>query len=352
MRGRVLHVLTSTQRRGAEVLATELAAALDSLGWASSTVALTGGVEGGLPVPVLGGERLAVGTLRALRGRVREAEVVVAHGSSTLPACTIAGAGLGVPIVYRSVGDPRYWAPTRSKRIRTAVLMRRAARVVALSDEAAAALVRHYRLRRNQLVVIPKGVAVDRLPARTAERSRAARLALGLPAEPRIALYLGALSPEKDVGAAIRAIARIPGLHLVVAGDGPDRAELEGLAHRMAADRVRFLGAVADPVDVLTAADVLVLPSRTEGMPGVAMEAGIVGLPVVATDVGWVRTIVQDGITGIVVSPGHTGALEQGIRTALDDQPRLGAAAREHCLARFDMAKLAPRWSVALADLL
>jgi glycosyltransferase involved in cell wall biosynthesis len=344
----VLHVITTTQRRGAEVLASELARELDEHGWTSALVALAPGPAGGIDAEVLGERRLDLRTLRTLRSRMSQSTVVVAHGSSTLPACALAGAGVATPAVYRSVGDPRFWAPTRLKRSRTGLLMRRMSRVVALTDEAAAALQEHYRLRADQVTVIPKGVDSARLPPKNAERAAAARARLDLPSEAPVALYLGSLSPEKNVAMAIDATALLPDLVLLVAGAGPDHDVLAARAERSCRGRVRFLGQVRDPVTALTAADLLVLPSHTEGMPGVAMEAGMVGLPVVATDVGWVRDIVLDGTTGVLVPPGETGAFAEGITAALTDCGTWGSAARAHCLERFDMRVIAVRWSDVL----
>ena len=85
---------------------------------------------------------------------------------------------------------------------------------------------------------------------------------------------------------AIAAIARLPDHLLVVAGDGPLRHEAERLAAAEAPGRVMFLGEVGDVIPVLHAVDAVVITSEAEGMPGVAIEAALCGLPVVATDVG------------------------------------------------------------------
>src|SRR5207245_1839639 len=107
----VLSVITSTDRRGAETFAVGLGAALEARGRSVRTVALAPGKsDGALPVPTFGTSTLAPRTLRSLRGASRDAAVVVAHGSRALPACAIATAGRGQPLVYRNIGDPRYWA--------------------------------------------------------------------------------------------------------------------------------------------------------------------------------------------------------------------------------------------------
>jgi glycosyltransferase involved in cell wall biosynthesis len=281
---------------------------------------------------------------------MRGSSVVVAHGSTTLPACVLAGTGTRVPLVYRSVGDPRYWASTLPKRVRTAALLRRATRVVALTREAGRAIEEHYRVPADRIVVIPKGVSGARIREPDIASKPAARSSLGLPNEGVVALYLGALSPEKNVGMAIQAVGHLDGIVLAVAGSGPTRSALEDQASELPAGRVRFLGQLSDPAVALSAADLLVLPSHTEGMPGVAMEAGMAGLPVVATDVGWVSDIVLDGETGVLTAPDDPDGFAAGISTALEQRAVMGPAARAHCLRSFDIEAIAGRWAEMLTS--
>jgi glycosyltransferase involved in cell wall biosynthesis len=160
------------------------------------------------------------------------------------------------------------------------------------------------------------------------------------------------LSEEKDVVAAVRAVAALPGVRLAIVGDGPERAAVAAAARELARDRVDLVGPVADPAPTLAAADVLVLPSRTEGIPAVLIEAGMSGVPVVATDVGGVREVVVPGETGLLVPPADPAALVGGLRQALDDGYGMGAAGRARCLARFEMGAVAARWDDLLIQLL
>ena len=104
-------VISSTARRGAELEGVALAEQLRAAGRPADVVALAAG--GALEVPVLGRRPLGISTLRALRRRARHRRVVIAYGSSTLPACATALAGTGVPFVYRSIGDPAAWVRGR-----------------------------------------------------------------------------------------------------------------------------------------------------------------------------------------------------------------------------------------------
>jgi glycogen(starch) synthase len=123
------------------------------------------------------------------------------------------------------------------------------------------------------------------------------------------ALRLGRLAPEKDFDIALRAFAsivkRFPQARLMIAGNGPLRADLERQA--MALDRmeaVKFVGWVApDKVPtLLNAATIVVLPSRREGLPLVALEAAFMARPVVATWVGGLPEVVVHQVTGLLVN--------------------------------------------------
>jgi len=343
----VLQVVTSTDRRGAETSAIELAGALERRGLAVRTVALAPGASGGLEVPALGRSALGVHALRALRREAQRAGVVVAHGSRTLPACAIALLGTRVPFVYRNIGDPRFWAASPLRRARTRAFLARARAVVALTAESSSILSDRYGVAPARVTVIPNGVASARhRPADSSARA-AARAALGLPNGVPVVAVIGALRPEKDVGLAIDAVACVEGAHLLVVGDGPERLAAEASAQRVAPGRVHFTGSLADPGPAFDAADVVALTSRTEGVPAVLVEAGLRAIPVVTTDVGFVRDVVAHGVTGLVVTQREPIALSVAIRRALAS-PDLGVAARRRCAERFDLEPVADAWAFLL----
>src|SRR5690349_168446 len=115
-----LQVVTDTDRRGAQQFALDLHRALEARGRQMRTVALVDGEVGGLDLPTLGSKRLSLPTLLALRREAVAACVVIAHGSSTLPATAITTLGTGVPFVYRQISDVRFWARGRLRRWRVA----------------------------------------------------------------------------------------------------------------------------------------------------------------------------------------------------------------------------------------
>ncbi|MER6399793.1 glycosyltransferase family 4 protein [Kitasatospora sp. NPDC001603] len=355
-RPRILHVITDPRRRGAQNLARDLHRELRRRGQASALRALAPHPDAAPDAPdtlattVLGRARLHPATLLALRAAARTADVVVAHGSATLPACALALAGTRTPFVYVSIGDPRHWTASPLRRLRTGALLHRAAAVTALADEARTLLQERFRLPAGKVRTIPNARAADGYPPAGSEcERRAARQALGLPAEGLLVAWIGAIAPEKRLDLALDALDRLPDVRLAVAGDGPQRAALE---RHPAAARAQFLGTLADPAPLYRAADALLLTSDSEGVPGVLIESALAGLPAVATDVGWVRSVVRDGATGALVPPGDPVALAEALAKVLaGDRTALGAAAREHVLAHCELGVVADAWQRLLTDL-
>jgi glycosyltransferase involved in cell wall biosynthesis len=346
----VLFVISSNARRGAEIFGFELRNALRARGRVVDTVALApGSTANALDVPVLGRRTLGLSTLRALRRRIEDASVVVSFGSRSLPACAIAAIGTGTPFVYRSIGDAIYHSDSAARRARVTLYLRRAQVVVALWPDAGRLLVSRHRVAPEKIRVIPRAVPADRFEVVDAARRADARRRLELPAAAPVALYMAALVDYKDPGTAVDAVALLPDTHLLVAGDGPDRSRIESYARERLGERAHFVGVIADPASAFAAANLLVLPSLTEGMPGVTIEAGLSGLPVVATDVGAVREVVIDGVSGVVVPPRDPAAIARGIEQALASAVEMGRNAREHCLHRFEIGVVSEAWDALLA---
>jgi glycosyltransferase involved in cell wall biosynthesis len=144
-------------------------------------------------------------------------------------------------------------------------------------------------------------------------------------------VFAGRLTAQKALGVAFRAVARVPGAALLVAGEGPDRAELERLADALAAD-VRFLGPQPRErvLELFRGADAAVLSSAWENFPHTVVEALAVGTPVVSTAVGGVPEVVRDGENGLLVPVGDEDALAAALQRISGDpalRARLAAAA-------------------------
>ena len=131
---------------------------------------------------------------------------------------------------------------------------------------------------------------------------------------------------------------------LCLVGDGPDRPQLERRAHELGVIRdTLFLGYQEDVAPFYAAFDALVLPSSNEGTPVSAIEALAAGRPVVATRVGGVPDVVQEGRDGFLVEPGDTDGLADRLAELARDpalRERMGGAGRERVLPRYAVERL------------
>lgn len=189
-------------------------------------------------------------------------------------------------------------------------------KVVANAKAAADRLLRE-RVPASRVVVIPNGLDMTQFPT---PRSRVSH---------RRIVMVANLRPEKGhdtlIDAAILVLERFPDAHFDIVGNGTERDRLVAYARtKGVAGAFSFLGHCEDVPARLCAADVFVLPSRSEAFPNAVLEAMAAGLPVVASAVGGILEVVQDNHTGLLVSPGRPDALADALCRLLSD-PALGA---------------------------
>jgi len=176
------------------------------------------------------------------------------------------------------------------------------------------------------------------------EPSRAETEPMAQGVRPRFGV-VGRLSPEKGVDVflyACDALARRGvSFSAVVAGDGPERARLERLRDTLAlGGRVDFIGATSAIVSLYASLDLLVIPSRSEGLPNVLLEALRADVPVVATSVGAIPDVLNSPRAGLVVPPGSATALADGIARALPLRSDPAARnARRQVVDRFSLQR-------------
>lgn len=175
----------------------------------------------------------------------------------------------------------------------------------------------------TKIVVIPNGLAAPTDLQAQRERRRPELLAeMGLGADAKIIGSVARLKPVKGHRYLLEAAAKVmkadARVHLVLVGDGPLRDEIESqAAHLGIGARMRLLGDRVDSAQLVTAFDVAVLSSLSEGLPNVVMEAMAAGAPVVATAVGGVPELIKDGETGFLVPPANPEAMAERIEYAL-----------------------------------
>lgn len=153
------------------------------------------------------------------------------------------------------------------------------------------------------------------------------------------------LDPIKGLDVALEALSSLAGVHLVIAGDGPELPRLMEQADRLGLeDRVHLLGWTDRARDLLGGFDVFVLPSRSEAFPLTVIEAMLARRPVVATSVGGVAEAVVDGVTGLLVPPGDPQALAAAVESLLSNPERrseMGRCGRDRALDHFGVATMA-----------
>jgi glycosyltransferase involved in cell wall biosynthesis len=259
----------------------------------------------------------------------------------------LAARSLGIP--YVSTIHVTDWEATAARdRVRrgliASVRRRLAAEVVTVSDAARASLLAAGLDRPDHVRTIHNGVA--------AERARGAgsriRGELGIGSDEVVAAQVSVLRPGKGHAVAAEAVARLrerhPKLRLVVAGDGPARAEAERALEALGGAGI-LLGHRPDVMEVLDAADVLIHPSEADAFPTAVIEAMAAGLPVAATRVGGIPEIVADGETGALVpAPAVAAELAAALEPLVADadlRARMGAAGR----ARYEREFTVETWA-------
>ena len=184
-------------------------------------------------------------------------------------------------------------------------------------------LIRAAGLPEERITLIPHGIDTARFPVRTEAEKAAARLRFGLPEDALVLAFVGRLDHPKNAQWCAQVVTSAhrqwPNLHLIYAGAGSDRADLEVFAVREAiADRVRFLGEV-DPLPLYQAADLLLLPSEREGFSLVCAEAMSVGVPHVRTRTSGTSELTIENQTGVSVEIDRTAFI--GATMRLLNQP-------------------------------
>jgi glycosyltransferase involved in cell wall biosynthesis len=276
-----------------------------------------------------------VGHLRRL-----QADVLCCHGYKANLLGRPAGRRVRCPVVAVSRGWTGADLKIRVYEVLDRLTLRWMDRVVCVS-ESQAGKVRRTGVPARKVTVIPNAVRTDRFGA--SDPAYRTMLQSFFPSpRSRIIGAAGRLSHEKGFGVLVRAAAKIAGgespLGFVLFGDGPLKAKLAAqIAAAGLTGRFILAGFRSDLDCFLPHLDLLVLPSFTEGLPNVVLEASAAGVPVVATAVGGTPEAIEDEVTGYLVPPGNAAALARRIRDTLaceDRRSAMGIQGRAH-VARF-----------------
>lgn len=179
-----------------------------------------------------------------------------------------------------------------------------------------------------------KGVPKERIdvvrnacPDATHDTGAIARSEFGIAPEAVVALYVGRLDGGKRLDLVMDAMNRLPHLHLLVVGDGPTRGALQRAAHATGA-KVSFVGVQSDPGPFYALADVVVLPTELEALPMTLIEAAAYGKPAIASNVGGVPEVIDDGVTGMLVDAPDAWADAFSQLSDAETRAAMGRAAR------------------------
>ena len=352
----VLHVIPTPRARGAQREARAVADRLESPGRRAHRVLSL--FDGTAEVVVdaslghrgrgsagVGFDPSLVLRLRAILAAM-DPEVVVAHGSEPLKYVVPAMLGRRRPLVYYAIGT--YSGSGRPWQLRLwQYLLARADVVAAVGEEVRDECIERLRVPPRRVTLALNGRDPEFFhPSETGGGSTP------------VVIFVGALTGGKCPDHFVEVVSRLRALGISfeakLIGDGPLRPSLLAPCEEAG---IAVLGPRSDVADQMREADVLVFPSRPagEGMPGVLIEAGMSGLPVVATAVPGVGSIVRDGETGLVVAVDDVAAMASSAARLLTDpalRTAMGRAARKHCGDRFGLDAVGARWMALLEPLL
>jgi glycosyltransferase involved in cell wall biosynthesis len=259
------------------------------------------------------GIRPGVAGAIASRLRALQPRVVFVHHIGPLIYGGLAARLAGVPRLIYVEHDAWHYTIGRHRKLASCCFWLLKPKVVAASNQVRTELIR--MMPGLDIAVIPPGVATDRfVPGNKAE----ARNQLGLSSSNQIVGTVGRLVPVKAHHILLTAMAELPdNVHCAIAGDGPERDNLQRLANELGlSHRIHFLGHRDDLWQVYPAFDVFCLPSEAEGLPRTVLEAQACGVPVVATNVGAMAEALDPGAS-LLVPPNQPVAIADGIRSIL-----------------------------------
>ncbi|HEY2374045.1 MAG TPA: glycosyltransferase [Gaiellaceae bacterium] len=369
---RVLRVIARLNVGGPALHVSQLAAQLDERGYETTLVAgRVGEGEGSMEwvaeqlgvkpvyIPALQREispAADVPAVAELRRLIREHRPDILHthtakaGAVGRMAAALAGDHRPKVVVHTFHGHVLrgYFSPFRTTFFRK--LERNLARLsdalIAVSPEVRDDLVRLGVARDYKIWVIRLGLDLAGRTATDPQARARVRESLGIPDDRFVVAWLGRMTEIKRTDDLLRAFALLRerrDAHLLLVGDGPLRPQLEQLAAKLAvADRCHFVGYQSDIADFLQASDAVALTSANEGTPVSLIEALAAGKPVVTTDVGGVRDVVELD-SGVVVQPGDIDAVADGLELLAGDpelRDRLGATGRGRVLERYSVPRL------------
>ncbi|MGH9857298.1 MAG: glycosyltransferase family 4 protein, partial [Acidobacteriota bacterium] len=290
--------------------------------------------------------------LRRLNQRIADfkPDIVQANGARTVKYGAFAARKQqdhSSVLIYRNIGNPQDWlkGPLRSVFYQKFV-MPRVDGIVGVSQKTLERVLNFYQLSIPS-AHIPRGIDASALIS--TQNRQSVRKAYSIPEDTPLLIYLGSMTREKRPDRFLRIVRcvkeRIPQIQAWLVGDGPLKEQLQKeTASEGMTETVRFVGLQTQVAPFLLASDLLLVTSDTEGIPGVILEAGLLGIPAIASSVGGVPECIQNNRTGILVDPENEEAFATAVMELLQESSRrneMGERAKDWMNQNFEIRKVA-----------
>lgn len=248
----------------------------------------------------------------------------------------LAGVRLTVGTLHTLINESRtkHWHP---KSVLARQFFRSYDKIICPSQYVGSTLVDQRSFPKQRVVVIHNGILQQNIETTTRQSLQVAESSF-------LIVAVGRMHIEKGFDYLIRAVAKLPlSTHLVLVGDGEYLEQFKDLAKELQIEsRVTFTGYRQDSMSIIKAADALVLPSYFENFPYVILEAMMLGVPVVASNVGGIPEQVINNQTGILVEPRSVESLVRALKQLIDDPTQTAAmskAAQDYFQGNFSLEK-------------
>lgn len=307
----------------------------------------------GVPIDFVPVKRLAdpaalprlLGYLRRMRPAVLHTQLEFADTLGSTAAKL-----LGIPTVSTlhtadapEKGEKSY----RRLKLRWWILRHFPARVIAVSEGTRQHHLRVGNLPPQKVVTLHNGIDLARFSPVSSAEIAAMRESLGIPADAPLLVTVAVLRQPKGIQYLLEALPdilrRVPDTRYLIVGDGDHREKLKSIAaEKGVSDHVIFAGTRRDIPQILAAADIFVLPTLTEALPTVLAEAMAAEKPIIASDVGGVPEMLDDGQNGLLIPPADPSALTEACLKLLENPERaraMGKTGRQIVEARFDIQR-------------
>ena len=276
-----------------------------------------------------------------------KADIVCAHGFKSCFLMVLLRYWIGCKFIAFSRGWTTENLKVRLYNLIDKIFVRRANKIVAVS-RSQGILLKQSGINADKIKVIENCETLSTLEGEDQSTKKSIIKELGLAEDSKLILVAGRLSPEKNPLNALRAFIdgvseKVPCAHLVFAGDGPLRNELEDLTNKSSCkDRVHYLGFRTDIYNIIKHSYLVAIPSMSEGMPNILIESMVLGFPVVATKVGGIPDVITNEESGMLVESNDSNELADAMSKVLleeDTAKKLVRNANDLISKRFDATK-------------